>query len=68
MEYAARPQARIGIKQVTMQGNGHEASLAPVHDLIVMTYGDIKMSIMEYENSADMMLLVALMASIESQQ
>ena len=45
MEYAARPQSRIGIKQFTMQGNGHEASLAPVHDHIVMIYGDIKMSI-----------------------
>ena len=24
MEYGARPQSRIGIKQFTMQGNGHE--------------------------------------------
>ena len=45
MEYGVRPQSRIGIKQFTMQGNGHEASLAPVHDLIVMIYGDNKTSI-----------------------
>ena len=57
MEYAARPQSRIGIKQFTMQGNGHEASLAPVHDLIncdiIWWHEDVH--IMEYENCADMM-------------
>ena len=55
MEYAARPQSRIGIKQFTMQGNGHEASLAPVHDHIVMIWWQEDVNIMEYEKFVDMM-------------
>ena len=55
MEYGVRPQSRIGIKQFTMQGNGHEASLAPVHDLIVMIWWQEDVNIMEYEKCVKMM-------------